>query len=359
MKNVLRRACIASVVVSSSACTVLGPSLSALTSDNGAPSDPDAGEASTGDPGGGADGARRCDGSCEPEVVVTNEAALGSIVVRDGRLAWTSGKVLRSCRASACAATAQRVGMDWATANVASRLTIHDGDRIHFGTAPDPDNAGVGVAFYTAFDGSRDEAFGYAASQFDAVLTEGETSYVALQDGNIMRCVRPCNPFVGQWEHVAADAAPTLAMALGPTKLYWIRGGTNGGLFSCPRDGCTGEPVVEIAAADPQGLVIDARGVTVTIHGDGRVLRCPFAGCDGNPSVLQEAPASAPYGIASTGTSLVWANEGDGTVVACAVDDCAAPEVIARIDRPRFVAASDGEIFVTSTATSSIYRVVR
>lgn len=345
------------------ACSLFGPSLDDLKSErdlaDGVGSDSGAG----GNLSDGASGdAARCNGPCEPAQIITGESALGSMVARNGYLAWTAGQTLRSCQSRNCLATVRTLVTD-PPLQIESRLAVAvDDARIFFGGL-DLNDTDTHWGYTIGFDGEGGQTFGFVAEPIAAFVGEGANGYVAVGNGGPIKfCTRSCNPYISEWTTVSSTAAPVVAMVLSPTKIYWLRGGSSGALYACPKGGCAGgaAPPEELGGLlDPQGLVVDSAGVTVTVHGDGRVLQCPLLGCAGTPStVATQATASAPYGIASTGDTLVWANEGEGTVVESTALG-STPNVIARIDRPRFVALDGADVFVTSAASNSIYRVVR
>jgi len=357
-----RASVVAGVIAWCVACSFVGPSPSDLQTDLGKPIDGGHDGAGAGDAAGDGGGDSRCDGPCPAKVVISSQSELGSIVARGGQLAWTSRSVLYSCRADDCQATARTIGAENGL-TIRSRLTLFENaDRIGSGAMT---SATMGVGHEIGFDGKGEDQFGFISDRIDAVAASADTAYVALRDTNEIRfCDRSCNRYIGEWNTLVAGTTPVVAMALGPSKLYWLRGGAPGAVLSCGRQGCTPNAVASVEVAgldDPQGLAVYANGFAVTVHGDGRVLRCGLGGCAGTPGTVanQTAATTAPYGIAATVESLVWANEGQSTVMECPLEGCSTPTVIASVDRPRFVAVDGTEIFVTSPSTGTIYRIVR
>ena len=99
--------------------------------------------------------------------------------------------------------------------------------------------------------------------------------------------------------------------------MYWITGDTvaTGALVKCPVAGCNGNPTVLVEGLQPGDgvgrMAADAENVYWTNTGfssDGTVTMCAKAGCNGMPTVL--ASGVAPCDIAVDAANVYWADAG-------------------------------------------------
>jgi len=137
---------------------------------------------------------------------------------------------------------------------------------------------------------------GFAASATEVFFSGPQ------EDGLVEQC--PVSGCSAPTTFASRQQTPT-AMVIGGADLYWLDEGTmltnpngadvsdvNGGLMTCPVDGCDGGPAAIVTGlSNPDGLVVS--GTTAYFAQGNSVLACSVTGCNGTPTTILSLPAGS------------------------------------------------------------------
>jgi hypothetical protein len=109
----------------------------------------------------------------------------------------------------------------------------------------------------------------------------------------------------------------------------WVYGAAFGlmRISRCPLSGCTTEPAF-VTSVFPMSVVVDAENLYVADYDffnwqglpdggtrQGRIVRCPLAGCGAAGPTVVESGEISPYAMAEYGDRLYFTNIAHGTVI--------------------------------------------
>jgi hypothetical protein len=110
--------------------------------------------------------------------------------------------------------------------------------------------------------------------------------------------------------------------------VYWTEQNSLGRVLSCAIGGCGGVPkILANGRASPSGIAVLAG--TVYWAESSRIATCPSSGCPVTGPAPFATGLNQPNSVASNGTDLAWADEGDGAIWVCPLAACAAPTKLA------------------------------
>lgn len=105
----------------------------------------------------------------------------------------------------------------------------------------------------------------------------------------------------------------------------------------------------------PYSVAVDATHVYWTNQGDGTVMKCALTGCDDHPTTLATGQNN-PYGVAVDATHVYWVTYGGGTVMKCATRGCDdRPTTLAsKQSIPRSIAVDGTHVYWTNGGSVAV-----
>jgi hypothetical protein len=159
---------------------------------------------------------------------------------------------------------------------------------------------------------------------------------------------------------ILASAVPAVGVAVDQSSVFFTSSSSpNGGILSCPKTGCGGQPTTLAAGEhNPLMLALDATTVYWTDFNDGTIASCAKAGCNMMPTKIATMQPN-PFGIVVDNTNVYWVNTGtmgkpDGSLVYCPKTGCMMPTtLIGSLNTPETVAMDAIALYV-ATADSIV-----
>jgi hypothetical protein len=199
-------------------------------------------------------------------------------------------------------------------------------------------DAGIEASAVDASDGGVDATSDAGADAIADAPPDVHHDPACVGDGG----AAPCTTASGCG--VADQQGYPFAAAVDCTSVYWVDRGTfaksytDGKVMKCPLAGCGAGNADAVTLAEgqaaPVALAVDAVNVywtNLTVGGlnTGTVMACAIGGCNGKPTTLATGQWG-PTSIAVDATSVYWSNEGNmpngggGTIMKCPIDGCGA-----------------------------------
>jgi hypothetical protein len=154
---------------------------------------------------------------------------------------------------------------------------------------------------------------------FVVVVDGSHVYWIDSGPNEVLRCSLPScggNPQIFAKIVGAAPGEPInfSGLALYGDNVYWTAGVADGGVFTCPKSGCSGgATTVASGQNDPAFVAVDDSGVYWANSAGGSIMHCALSGC-AKPTVL--ASAEAPYAIALDAVSVYFTDSsGFGAVL--------------------------------------------
>jgi len=189
--------------------------------------------------------------------------------------------------------------------------------------------------------GLRGESDARDASNLDDGSVAGDAGLDATSDSGVPATVV-----------LFGEANMPAGIAVAGGDVYWADHG-DGKIMKCPVAGCGGAPtVVASGQGGVFGVAVDSVNVYWTNDGDNDVMRCALTGCNGAPTLVASAPQGLnwPFELAVDSANLYW-SEG-ASVVACAKSGCGGqPTVLAASPNPFAIATSSTAVFWMNAGT--------
>lgn len=159
--------------------------------------------------------------------------------------------------------------------------------------------------------------------------------------GRILRAQRGGHPVV-----VAAGLAPTFALAIDSTDVYWSECSS---IRRCSRDNCNNSPLTIITNTSAWALAVDANTIYWIDADTGNPSSCPKIGCPAS-TVLGAAPEKAFQSFAIDSDTVYWASY--HTIYSCPKTGCVGPpKVMASNQELSAIAVDDSHLYWTSKYT--------
>jgi hypothetical protein len=187
--------------------------------------------------------------------------------------------------------------------------------------------------------------------------------------GKVFGALYQCVPSecAGTLTELARTSGFPFVVAVDGSYVYWIDSGLNE-VLRCSLPSCGGTPEIfaKISGAPPDepvyfsGLALYADDVYWTAGvADGGVFTCPKSGCSGGAKTVasnQDDPAF----VAVDDSGVYWANSAGGTIMHCVHPGCAKPTVLANVAAPFAIALDAVSVYFTdSSGFGAVLRVAK
>ncbi len=125
---------------------------------------------------------------------------------------------------------------------------------------------------------------------------------------------------------IASGQKNPTGIAVDGTMVYWANSG-DGTVVKCPLAGCQGNPISVGKGSAPFSLLVDGNSV-YWVNLFSSIQKCPLAGCGNNPPVTYAKGNTKAAGIAINATTLYWTEVETGYVASCPLAGCDSANVL-------------------------------
>lgn len=196
--------------------------------------------------------------------------------------------------------------------------------------------------------GGSPTQLGIAGAHVYSLMTDGVDLFWGQADG-----ISRLPPSGGAPQPLAQTSEPR-GVVLADGWVYWVRGDPNGGVYRVAKTGGTVETLYA-STGGFQNLVVVGGMVYLTTGGSaGEIVRLPTSG--GSPTTIA-SNQGGPWGIASNGKVVVWANHEANELVSYALPAGPAQVIASGVGGAHQVALVGDVVYATADTAGRVVRV--